>query len=60
MSPPSRSFSSRTRAGTSSAITVVLFQSGSRSVVETTYFGIPLNLSAKSPSRDGQAAAKPS
>ena len=29
-------------------------------VEETTYFGIVLNLSANSPSRDGQAAAKPS
>ena len=27
---------------------------------ETTYFGIPLNLSANSPSREGQASAKPS
>ena len=44
----------------SSPITVELFHSGSPNVVETTYFGIPLNLSAKSPSRDGHAAAKPS
>ena len=33
---------------------------GSSSVVDTTYFGIELNRSANSPSRDGHAAAKPS
>src|SRR3954469_13992848 len=38
--------------------TVVLFHSGSLSVVETTNFGIELNLSANSPSRWGQAPAK--
>src|SRR5262245_61554367 len=38
--------------------TVVLFHSGSSSVDETTYFGIVLNLSANSPSREGQAPAK--
>src|SRR3954452_1111672 len=47
-------------AATSPEITVVLFHSGSDSVVETTYFGRLLNLSANSPSREGQAAAKPS
>jgi hypothetical protein len=36
----------------------VLFHSGSPSVVETTNFGIELNLSANSPSRCGQAPAK--
>ena len=44
----------------STPITVELFHSGSSSVEETTYFGIVLNLSAKSPSREGHAAAKPS
>ena len=38
----------------------MLFHSGSRSVDETTYFGMLLNLSANSPSRDGHASAKPS
>ncbi len=41
-------------------ITVELFHSGFSSVEETTYFGMVLNLSANSPSRDGHAAAKPS
>ena len=36
----------------------MLFHSGSFSVVETTNFGIELNLSANSPSRSGQAPAK--
>ena len=40
--------------------TWVLFQAGSVSVVETTYFGMVLNASANAPSRSGQAAAKPS
>jgi hypothetical protein len=40
---------------------VLLFQSARSSVVDTTYLGIALNLSANgSPARDGQAAAKPS
>ncbi len=39
---------------------MVLVQVGSVSVVETTTFSMPLNLSANSPSRSGQAAAKPS
>ena len=33
---------------------------GSVRVEETTYFGMVLNLSANSPSREGQASAKPS
>ena len=37
-----------------------LFQAGSVSVVETTYFGMVLNRSANSPSRSGQASANPS
>ncbi len=36
----------------------MLFHSGSLSVVETTNFGIALNLSANSPSRCGHAPAK--
>ena len=40
--------------------TVVFFHFGLDSVDDTTYFGIELNLSAKSPSRDGHASAKPS
>ena len=38
----------------------MLFHSGFSSVDETTYFGMALNLSANSPSRYGQASAKPS
>ena len=49
----------RDAAGTGPCSTVVLCQQGSRSVVETTYFGIAFILSAKSPSRFGQASAKP-
>ena len=41
-------------------MTVEFVHSGSVSVEETTYLGIELNRSANSPSRDGQAAAKPS
>src|SRR5438874_1481008 len=60
MSPCSSSLSFATSPGTSPPlITVELSQSGFSSVVETTYLGILLNLSANSPSRDGQAAAKP-
>src|SRR5215211_208749 len=40
-------------------MTVELFHPGFSSVVDTTYFGIELNLSAKSPVRDGHASAKP-
>src|SRR3954447_262822 len=43
-----------------SPITCVLFQDGSESVDDTTYLGMPLNLSANSPSRDGHASANPS
>src|SRR5512133_3385231 len=57
MSPPS---ASRSAAMSSSETTFELFHSGSRNVEETTYFCIPLNLSANSPSRVGHAAAKPS
>src|SRR3954467_4392200 len=49
-----------TASTTSPERTVVLFHSGSRSVEETTYLGMLLNLSAKSPVRDGHASAKPS
>src|SRR3954454_8608051 len=49
-----------TASTTSPERTVVLFHSGSRSVDDTTYFGMLLNLSAKSPVRDGHASAKPS
>jgi hypothetical protein len=38
----------------------VFVHSGSRSVDETTYLGIELKRSAKSPSRSGHASAKPS
>src|SRR3954451_6675100 len=63
MSPPSCSFSFRTAPGTSAPSRCELFHSsGSDSVVEATYFGIELNLSAKPASsvRPGHAAAKPS
>ena len=60
MSPPSASLSLATSPATSSLITVELFQEGSPSVLETTYLGMVLNLSANSPSLEGQAAAKPS
>src|SRR5262245_38523435 len=60
MSPSNSCFSLATAPGRSSAITLVLFHAGSCSVVETTYFGMPLNLSANSPVREGQASAKPS
>src|SRR3954447_1938929 len=57
MSP---SYWSRSLPIWSTLITVELFQSGLSSVAETTYFGMLLNLSANSPSRDGHASAKPS
>jgi hypothetical protein len=60
MSPSSSAFSRETSAGRSLPMTVVLVHSGSLSVEETTYFGMLLNLSAKSPSLDGHASAKPS
>ncbi len=61
MSPSTSSRSFFTLSGTTSpSSTVVFVHSGFSSVDETTYFGIVLNLSANSPSRDGQASAKPS
>src|SRR4029453_5335285 len=60
MSPSISCFSLATAAGTSSAMTGELFHSGSRNVVDTTYLGMPLNLSANSPVREGHASAKPS
>ncbi len=56
--PPSVALSSATSSSERS--TEVLVQVGSVSVEDTTYFGMVLNRSAKSPSRSGQAAAKPS
>src|SRR3954453_550819 len=60
MSPSASSLSLRTASTTSPESTVVFVQDGFDNVDETTYFGIVLNLSANSPSRSGQAAAKPS
>src|SRR5439155_207459 len=60
MSPSCSSFSFATSSATSPLSTVELFHSGSCRVEETTYLGMVLNLSANSPSLDGQAAAKPS
>jgi hypothetical protein len=60
MSPSWRSRSFGTSVARSSPITVEFVHSGSLSVVETTYLGIVLNLSANSPSRLGQALANPS
>src|SRR4051812_49047122 len=62
MSPECSSLSFATAPGTSSLISVELFQSAESSVVDTQYFGMLLNLSAKpiSSVRSGQAAAKPS
>src|SRR5919202_1679879 len=60
MLPSCSRFSLPTSSPTSPFSTVVLFHSGFSSVDETTYFGMELNLSANSPSRDGHAAAKPS
>jgi hypothetical protein len=60
MSPPGASRSFETSSTTSPFRTVVFVHSGLSSVEETTYFGIELNLSANSPSRLGQASAKPS
>ena len=54
--------SSPSSSGISSSVTTrVLFHSGSLSVLETTYLGMLLNLSANPNSsvREGQAAAKP-
>src|SRR3954451_6667776 len=60
MSPSNSSFSFVTASPRSPSSTVELLHSGLLSVEETTYFGIWLNFSANSPSRDGQASAKPS
>src|SRR3954447_7126316 len=60
MSPPGCSLSFETSAATSPLMAVELFHSGSSSVEETTYLGMLLNLSANSPSLDGQASANPS
>src|SRR6266511_4776268 len=59
-SPSCSCFSFATSSATSPLNTVELLQSGSSSVEETTYLGMVLNLSANSPSLDGQAFAKPS
>ena len=60
MSPSCSFFSFVISSTTSPESTVELVHSGSRSVDDTTYFGMVLNLSANTPSRSGQAAAKPS
>ena len=60
MSPPTSCRSFEASAATSPLSTVVLLHSGSLRVDETTNFGMLLNLSANSPSLDGQAAANPS
>src|SRR5256714_6147926 len=60
MLPSSPCFSFPTSSATSPLSTVELFQSASSSVEETTYLGMLLNLSANSPSLEGQALAKPS
>ena len=54
-------FSFATSAARSSpSITVEFVHSASPIELETTYFGMLLNLSANSPSREGHASAKPS
>src|SRR5215210_926791 len=60
MSPPGCSRSFVTVSARSPSSTVVFVHCGSRSVEDTTYFGMVLNLSANSPSRPGQESAKPS
>src|SRR6266536_2393789 len=60
MSPSCSCFSFATSSATSPFSTVELFHSGASRVEETTYLGMALNLSANSPSLDGQASAKPS
>src|SRR4051812_12769094 len=60
MSPSISSLSLDTASFRSPSRTVEFVHSGSDSVEETTYLGISLNLSANSPSREGQASAKPS
>src|SRR5437762_1851882 len=60
MSPSCFCLSLRTWSATSPFRTVELLQVGFVRVDETTYFGMALNLSANSPSLEGQAAANPS
>src|SRR5216683_7271919 len=61
ISPLISFFNLEIAAFTSPPITVEFFQVGFLSVVETTYFAMPLNLSENSsPLRDGQAWANPS
>src|SRR5918994_1166046 len=60
MSPSSSCLSLEASETASPFSTVVLFHAGFSRVEETTYLGMLLNLSANSPSLDGQAAAKPS
>src|SRR4029453_13790243 len=60
MSPSSSSFSLLASSTASPFSTVVLFHVGFSRGGETPYFGMELNLSANSPSRDGHAPAKPS
>src|SRR3954468_22338911 len=60
MSPSCRCLTIAIASSRSPSSTVEFCQSGSLSVEETTYFGMLLNLSANSPSRDGHASAKPS
>src|SRR5438093_6529447 len=59
-SPSCSSRSLATSSATSPLSTVELVHWGSSRVEETTYLGIVLNLSANSPSLDGQASANPS
>src|ERR1700674_335445 len=59
MSPPGFCLSLETSLTTSPLSTVELFHSALSRVEETTYLGMPLNLSANSPSSDGQALANP-
>src|SRR5215208_7972168 len=60
MSPSCEPLSFLTASARSPSSTVELLHSGSPRVDETTYLGIWLNLSANSPSREGQASANPS
>src|SRR5207248_6344039 len=60
MSPSVSPLSLASASGTSPEITDVFCHSGFVSVVDTTYFGSLLSLSANGPSREGQALAKPS
>src|SRR5436190_2374120 len=58
ISPSSSRFSFETSLTTSPLSTVELFQAGSSRVEDTTYFGMPFNLSASSLLRDGHRAAR--